>query len=49
MRAVNFMAILTENPKLDAKVFSAKGFESINRPCRTKPLKGASKTGASRY
>ena len=36
------MAILTENPKLDAKVFSAKGFGEY-KPCRTKPLKGAAK------
>ncbi|MDI3412396.1 OmpA family protein [Bacillus sonorensis] len=26
MRAVNFMGLLIENPKLDAKVFSAKGY-----------------------
>lgn len=26
MRAVNFMGLLIENPKLDAKIFSAKGY-----------------------
>ncbi|ARJ74715.1 MULTISPECIES: flagellar motor protein MotB [Bacillus] len=43
MRAVNFMAILTENPKLDAKVFSAKGFGEYKPAVSNKTAEGRSK------
>ncbi|MED0752104.1 flagellar motor protein MotB [Bacillus amyloliquefaciens] len=43
MRAVNFMAILTENPKLDAKVFSAKGFGEYKPAASNKTAEGRSK------
>ena len=39
MRAVNFMGLLIENPKLDAKIFSAKGYGNLNRSLQMTPKK----------
>lgn len=43
MRAVNFMGLLIENPKLDAKVFSAKGYGEYKPVASNKTAEGRSK------
>ncbi|MEC2308429.1 flagellar motor protein MotB [Bacillus atrophaeus] len=43
MRAVNFMGLLIENPKLDAKVFSAKGFGEYKPVVTNDTAEGRSK------
>ncbi|NTU27902.1 flagellar motor protein MotB [Bacillus tequilensis] len=43
MRAVNFMGLLIENPKLDAKVFSAKGYGEYKPVASNKTAEGRGK------